>query len=85
MKSIITDKIRRHEVLLPINHKYYFPVILEGQKSGEVENHPFDNFVKNNGFWDFLFIHFFIYLYFFWASLLCIVLEFVTGSFKLQF
>ena len=36
MKSIITDKIRRHEVLLPINHKYYFPAILEGQKSGEV-------------------------------------------------
>ena len=36
IKSIIKDKIRRHEVLLPINHKYYFPAILEGQKSGEV-------------------------------------------------
>ena len=23
IKSVITDKIRRHEVLLPIYHKYY--------------------------------------------------------------
>ena len=62
IKSVITDKIRRHEVLLPIYHKYYtFQESQKGKKMLNSQNHPLNNFVNNFGF-----LHLIIFKVFYW-------------------